>query len=113
MVLDDLDVSRARFEAETGWRFKPEGACKGDVCIPLREQPGDAVNVADLAEQMGLPMVAEPELGLWAVGPEAIGGRALTTAAAPDLRLPDLEGHEFRLSSLLGQKVLIYAWAPY
>lgn len=113
MVLEDLEMPRAQFEARTGWQFKPEGACKGDVCIPLRDPPGESVNAADLAEQMGLPVVSEPSAGLWAIGPESVGGRTLTTAQAPDLRLPDLEGHEFRLSSLLGQKVLIYAWAPY
>ena len=62
---------------------------------------------------MGLPLVADEEHGLWALGPESIGGRALTTAEAPELVLPDLDGNEFRLSSLRGQKVLVYAWAPY
>ena len=60
-----------------------------------------------------MPLVAAPEFGLWAMGPAAIGSRALATAQAPDLRLPDLDGNEFRLSSLRGQKVLLYAWAPY
>lgn len=113
MVLDDLQVARAEFEAATGWTFKPDGACKGDVCIPLDAPPGERFDVAAMAERMGLPLVAEAEHGLWALGPESIGGRALTTAAAPDLRLPDLNGDEFRLSSLHGQKVLLYAWAPY
>lgn len=113
MLLEELTVPRTRFEAGTGWQIKPEGACKGDVCIPLKAQPGDTVNVADLAEQMGLPLVADASHGLWALGPESIGGRALTTAEAPDLTLPDLDGRPFRLSSLRGQKVLIYAWAPY
>jgi hypothetical protein len=62
---------------------------------------------------MGLPIVEDAEHGLWALGPESIGGRALTTAEAPELCLPDLDGQEFRLSSLRGQKVLVYAWAPY
>lgn len=113
MILDELTVSRREFEAGTGWQLKPEGACKGAVCIPLGAAPGDRVDVADMAERMGLPLVAEPDLGIWAVGPEAVGGRALTTAEAPDLRLPDVDGREFALSSLLGQKVLVYAWAPY
>lgn len=113
MILDSLTIDRAAFETGTGWQIKPEGACKGAVCIPLKGEPGDPVAVDELAGQMGLPMVAAPEHGLWALGPESIGGRALTTAEAPDLRLPDLDGREFRLSSLRGQKVLVYAWAPY
>jgi hypothetical protein len=71
------------------------------------------VDVAALAERMGLPLVAAATQNLWALGPESIGGRALTTAEAPDLRLPDLNGREFGLASLRGQKVLVYAWAPY
>jgi hypothetical protein len=113
MILDSLTVDRAAFEAGTGWQLKPEGACKGDVCIPLHPAPGDTVDVRGIAGQMGLPLVENAEFGLWALGPESIGGRALTTAEAPDLRLPDLNGREFRLSSLRGQKVLVYAWAPY
>ena len=113
MILESLRADRASFEAGTGWQLKPEGACKGEICIPLKADPGNPVDVAALAEQMGLPLVAEPEHGLWALGPESIGGRALTTAEAPDIRLPDLNGQEFRLSSLKGQKVLVYAWAPY
>ena len=113
MILDSLETDRASFEAGTGWQLKPEGACKGAVCIPLNPAPGTRVNVADVARQMGLPLVEDRESKLWALGPESIGGRALTTADAPELVLPDLEGNEFRLSSLRGQKVLVYAWAPY
>lgn len=113
MVLDDLHLSRSEFESGTGWQLKPEGACKGDICIPLNPAPGDTVDVERVAAQMGLPLVAEPSHRLWALGPESMGGRALVTAEAPDLSLPDLDGKTFHLSSLRGQKVLIYAWAPY
>ena len=53
------------------------------------------------------------EHGIWAVGPESIGARALVTAEDAEFELPDLDGNLFRLSSLRGQKVLVYAWAPY
>jgi hypothetical protein len=113
MLLRSLTIGRADFEAGTGWALKPEGACKGDVCIPLSKQPGARIDVAQMAKDMGLPLVAAPEHGLWALGPSSVGSRALTTAQAPELELPDLDGNTFRLSSLRGQKVLLYAWAPY
>jgi hypothetical protein len=113
MLLRSLSIPRREFEAGTGWHLKPEGACQGEVCIPLKQPAGDPVDVARIAQDIGMPLVAAAEYGLWALGPAPIGSRALATAQAPDLRLPDLDGKEFRLSSLRGQKVLLYAWAPY
>jgi hypothetical protein len=113
MLLTSLTMSPAEFEAGTGWALAPEGACRGDVCIPLRDPLGDTVDVASVAEQMGLPLVADPDHEVWALGPWSGGGRALVSADAPELVLPDLDGNEFRLSSLRGQKVLIVSWAPY
>ena len=117
MLLRSPRVSRSEFEAGSGWHLKPEGACQGDVCIPLSKgaQAGDdgLIDVAQLAADIGMPLVADPAHGLWALGPAAIGSRALASAEAPDLRLPDLDGKEFSLSSLRGRKVLLYAWAPY
>jgi hypothetical protein len=113
MLLRSPNVPRSEFEAGTGWHLKPEGACQGNVCIPLSQPAGDPVDVARVANDIGMPLVAAPEYGLWSLGPASIGSRALASAQAPDLRLPDLNGKEFRLSSLRGQKVLLYAWAPY
>ena len=113
MLLKSLTIDRSQFEAGTGWTLKPEGACKGDVCIPLPDAEGQTLDITTTARTMGLPLVAEPEFGLWALGPESVGSRALTTAIAADFSLPDVDGNEFRLSSLRGQKVLVYAWAPY
>lgn len=113
MLLRSLKVAKRAFEDGTGWTLKPEGACRGHVCIPLSKPAGDTIDVASVARDMGMPLVAETEFGLWALGPASIGSRALASAEAPDLSLPDLDGKEFRLSSLRGQKVLLYAWAPY
>ena len=113
MLLRSLKVPKSEFEAGTGWTLKPEGACQGDICIPLSRPAGNAIDVASVANDLGMPLAAAPEHGLWALGPASIGSRALTSALAPELRLPDLDGREFRLSSLKGKKVLLFAWAPY
>ena len=61
-----------------------------------------------------MPLVADVAHGIWALGPEtAVTGRALTTAVAPELELPDADGNPFKLSSLRGQKVLLVAWASW
>ena len=69
--------------------------------------------VEAIARDMNLPLASEPEAGLWALGPESLGGRTLTTAEAPDFELPDINGNLFRLSSQKGRKIIVYAWAPY
>lgn len=113
MLLRSLHISKSEFETGTGWTLKPEGACQGRVCIPLSQRAGDSVDVASVARDMAMPLVASEKHHMWALGPATIGSRALASAEAPDLKLPDLDGNMFSLSSLRGQKVLLYAWAPY
>jgi hypothetical protein len=115
MLLEQLRVSVDEFEAGSGWSLKPQGACRGEVCVPM---PAEAVrdgvvDVAAVARRLGMPLVEDAEAGLWALGPETLSGHALATAEAPELVLGDLDGNEFRLSSLRGQKVVIVSWAPY
>jgi hypothetical protein len=110
MLLTGLDVTAPQFEQLTGWAIRPEGACKGDLCVPLKNPNFDLQAVADTLK---MPLVQDEHSALWSLGPSSIGGRALTTAQAPELVLPDLDGKLFRLSSLRGQKVVLVAWAPY
>jgi hypothetical protein len=113
MIIDSLDLSAEEFAAGTGWDIKPEGACKGDVCVPLATGSGGGFEMQAAAERLGMAIVADEVNGRWALGPASVGGRALTTAEAPELVLDDVDGNEFRLSSLRGQKVVIVSWAPY
>jgi hypothetical protein len=108
VIVDRIDIGAAEFQEATGWEIKPEGACKAGVCVALAEGGFDLLATA---ERLGMAVVSEP--GLWAVGPETIAGRALTTADASDFHLPDLDGGEFHIDSLRGRKVLLVCWAPY
>lgn len=114
MLLTTDRVDRAEFERDTGWTLKPEGACRGDVCVPLGNSAvrDDRVEVAGVAERLGMPIVRHSD-SLSALGPATTGGNALATAAAPQLVLPNLEGQPFDLASLRGQKVVMLAWSPY
>ena len=117
MLLTALQVDADEFETGTGWAIKPQGACKAEVCVPLPEGARTADGRLDLgviAPRLGMPLVRDEDHALWALGPEtAVTGRALTTAVAPELTLPDANGETFHLSSLRGQKVLLLAWASW
>jgi hypothetical protein len=117
MLLADLVVEDDVFAKRTGWAVKPEGACKGEACVPLPESARTSDGRLDLqvvADRLGMPLVADEGAHLWALGPETgVTGRALTTAVAPDLTLPDIDGKSFSLSSLRGRKVVMVAWASW
>ncbi len=117
MILSSLSIDPRDFEARTGWAIKPQGACKGEACVPLPASARRADGLLDakvISERLGMPLVADADHGIWALGPETgITGRALTTAVAPELVLPDLDGKLFRLSSLRGKKVVLVTWASW
>lgn len=116
MLLDSTTVHADAFEAATGWAIKPEGACKADICVPLPDDArvGDgALAVEVVADRLRMPVLRDEAHGLWAIGPAGVGGRALESAEAPDLELPDADGNPFQLSSLLGKKVVLVAWASW
>jgi len=108
-----------------GWEVKPEGLCRGALCVPV--PPGQAgqallaadgarprVNLAALARHMGQPVAASPEDGVWSIG-EAAEDAAdrLLSLEAPDFTLPDMDGKPHTLSTFRGRKVLLLAWASW
>lgn len=112
MILDSLDVPVGEFERHTGWVVKPEGLCRGAICVPLPSS-GGTLDARVLAERLGMPLVPDEQHGPWALGPPTARGRAIPSAEAPDFELPDLAGRPFRLSSLRGAKVVLVAWASW
>lgn len=115
MILTELRTSADAFHSCTGWDPKPEGLCRGEVCVPA---PGalnsdGTIDVAAAAERLGMPLVHDVDHGLWALGSATLGGRALSTAVAADPELLTFDNEPFRLSSLRGKKVILLAWSSY
>ena len=116
MLLEAPVVDPGELTRRTGWAIKPEGACLGDICVPLPDdvrRDDGTLDAAGLAARLGAPLLHDEAHGLWALGPATVSGRALATAQAPELELPDLDGNPFRLSTLRGRKVLLVAWASW
>ena len=117
---DDLWLPTSSLESRTGWALKPEGACRGDVCVPLphgreRDFAHDSrFNITALARHLGQPVVHDGPSGTWAIGESAENrASALRSLEAPDFTLPDLDGNLHSLSQYRGKKVFLVSWASW
>lgn len=114
MILSSPRVPAAELRRATGWELKPEGLCRGDLCVPFRSDDPHTVDLTAAAPRLGMSLLHDETHDVWALGPEyEPGGRFLRDARFPDLTLPDLEGQPFSFSSLLGRKVVMVAWASW
>jgi hypothetical protein len=119
---NDLWFSLDDLRATTGWELKPQGACLGEVCVPIpagRETDfiradGNQFNLAALARQLNQPVVHDDAYAVWFFG-EAVNARdsARQSLQAPDFTLPDLDGRLHSLSEYLGRKILLVFWASW
>src|SRR5690242_12967240 len=97
-------------EAATGWVAKPEGLCKGEMCVPLpagREQEfvrGGTVNVAALWRHLGQPIAHDARGDAWVLAQSARErATARQSLIAPDFTLPDVSGRPHSLSDHRGK----------
>lgn len=113
-----LDLEGAK--RATGWELKPEGLCRGPICVPV--PPGrdaefardDAVNIAAFWRHMDKPLLHDAAGEVWLLGEDAASrGEAMQSLEAPDFALPDLEGRPHRLSDYRGKKILLVTWASW
>lgn len=117
---EHLWLSPADVEAATDWSTKPEGLCRGSVCVPVPPadrqalEREDAVNLAAIWRRMNGPVAASERRDVWVLG-EAAGDRTavLESLEAPDFALPDLDGRMNRLFDHRGGKVLLTTWASW
>jgi hypothetical protein len=111
---DRLWIALDELERATGWSARPEGLCRGEVCVPARGAAwldGDRLDFAAFARALGHALARDEERGVWSFGPPV--GRGPADVAAPDFRLPDLDGNLHALSDHRGRKVLVLCWASW
>jgi hypothetical protein len=110
VLLSPDDLLRA-----TGWELKPEGLCRGPVCVPVRDvSTGSAVDLAAVARALGRALVVSEEGGVAAFGGDRMSsGPSSSVASIDELELPDLDGNVVRMSDFAGRKRLLIAWASW
>ncbi len=117
---DRLWLRGADVAGATGWELKPEGFCRGPVCVPIPPgragdfTRGEAVDVAAFWRHMGTPALHDSSGETWLLGEGAAERTArLSDLEAPDFALPDLDGRMHALSDYRGKKVLLATWASW
>jgi hypothetical protein len=115
---ETVRVPPAALREALGWELKPEGLCRGEVCVPVNDaaalEAGGAIDLAAFASALGRPLALDVAEGAAALG-TAVADQAarLESLDAPDFRLPDLEGKLHSLSEHRGKKVLLVVYASW
>ena len=116
VAVNGLCVRAADAERATGWVLKPEGMCRGDLCVPLRDgmRCDGGIDLAAFWRALGNPVLHDEREETWLLGAGADErNAALAGEQAPDFSLPDLAGVSHRLSDLRGNKVFLTTWASW
>jgi len=121
---NDLWIVPEDLPRVNGFELKPEGACLGELCVPVLQDRDSGLfvtrsgqawfNVTELSRKLEQAFVADHDNGVWSFGEIPITRRQfLRSALAPDFELPNRQGELVRLSDFLGKKVLLITWASW
>jgi hypothetical protein len=115
---DTVRIAPDALRDATGWELKPEGLCRGDVCVPVRDREALAsdrgIDLAVLARALDRPLALDVAERAAALGTSAAErGAQLATLEAPDFTLPDLHGRMHTLSAHRGKKALLIVYASW
>jgi hypothetical protein len=113
---DSLWLASSDVERATGWEPKPEGLCRGDVCVPLRDSFAreGQIDVAEFWRFTRRQVVRDEAGSAWMLASGSSDRRqALESLQAPDFTLPDMHGVNHTLSAYRGKKVFLSTWASW
>ena len=113
-----LRASNSVLEQATGWSLKPEGLCRDQVCVSVRNVEAlikdDQVDLAEFARLVSQNIVIDAQRKVVALGEQAqIRGTEMATLEAPDFTLPDIHGRQVSLSDYNRRKRLLLAWSSW
>ena len=109
-------------QAITGFEFKPQGLCAGEICIAI--SPGanwiteldgaTYFNVSRFAKSTDQVFAVDTEKNVWSFTPvPRPETNPLLAGQAPDFSLLDRNGKAVKLSDFRGKKVLLMTWASW
>jgi len=109
-------IDPADLPAAIGWTLKPEGLCRADVCVPVRDPDalfsGDRLDLGRVAVALDRPLLIDE--GVAVLGEPRVTRRLATDGLqAPAFNLPDLAGERHSLEEWRGRKKLLVAFASW
>jgi len=113
---DTLWILKTDLPRVNGFELKPQGACRGDICIPVPRAMtrGSYFNLSAFAQRVGQRQIANPAARVWSFGEiPVVRGAFLEGRMAPEFVVPDRSGRPVRLSQFRGKKVLLVTWASW
>ena len=113
-----VSVSNLVLEQATGWSLKPEGLCRDQVCVPVRNVQAlikdNQVDLGEFALLVSQNIVIDVQRKVVVFGEQAqIRGTEMATLEAPDFTLPDIHGRQVSFSDYNRRKRLLLAWSSW
>jgi len=116
----DLWLTLPDLTRVSGFVIKPQGACLGDLCVPIPKsrkqafQRQNRFNLSELARTLNQPEVEDSAHNIRLFGPRPeVAMKVQSTLEAPNFTLPDWKGRPRSLSEFRGKKVLLITWASW
>lgn len=130
VLADEMRTAPGRFDGDRalvavgdlsdalGWELKPEGLCRGDVCVPVADRSAigtdDELDLAAVASTLGRLVAADAASSTIALAADPeLRRRALRDLRAPDFTLPAIDGGDRALSDWRGRKRLLVTFASW
>jgi AhpC/TSA family len=120
----DLWVTLADLKRASQFVLKPQGVCRDEFCYPIPKARRSAFlskqgsitwfNLSEFARVLRQPAAYDAEQAVWYFGPmDEDQNSYVYSLAAPDFKLPDVNGKQHSLSDFRGKKVLLLTWASW
>ncbi len=113
-----MSISISDFEMATGWNLKPQGLCRGEMCVSVLKPENlandGAINLVEFVRLTDQNYIHDVNHGVFAFGENAFNrSLQMTSLDAPDFTLPDICGKQVSFSDFNRRKRLLLAWSSW
>ena len=115
---DSMSIAISDFEMATGWNLKPQGLCRGEMCVSVLKPENlandGAINLVEFVRLTDQNYIHDANHGVFAFGENAFNrSLQMTSLDAPDFTLPDIHGKQVSFSDFNRRKRLLLAWSSW